>query len=169
MHAWVHGYDSRGHWQPALAKAALTDIRRVRRAEEARRKEAKEKAKMSEKAEKQKWKEARRQEVKAAKAAATPTVVAVGQKRGLAATSSGSRKKARVAPYSEHELEVEVESALTLLFAGDRDDCSVDELFAHLGKDPRAAAAGRDALTQVLNAMEAANKLMHREGHVYFI
>ena len=71
LHAWVHGYDLRGHWQGALAKAALADIRKVRWAEEARRKEAKEMEKAREKAEKGAETKARRDEAKAAKAKAT--------------------------------------------------------------------------------------------------
>ena len=66
LHAWVHGYDARGHWQGSLSAAALNDIRRVRRAEEARRKEAKER----EKAERARERQVQRGEDKAARAAA---------------------------------------------------------------------------------------------------
>ena len=62
-----------------------------------------------------------------------------------------------------------VEKALTRLFAGLRDEVSFDELFQHVGCDPCAAAAGKAAVTRVLDAMEAANMVVHREGRVHLI
>ena len=72
-------------------------------------------------------------------------------------------------PYSDGELEAEVEMVLALLFAGTRDECTFDELFAHLARDPRVAVCGRDAVTRVLGTMEAANKVIYREGRVHLI
>ena len=70
-------------------------------------------------------------------------------------------------PYSDGELEAEVDMVLALLFSGGRDECTFDELFARLARDPRVC--GRDAVTRVLGAMEAADKVMHREGRVHLI
>ena len=38
-----------------------------------------------------------------------------------------------------------------------------------VAKDARVASAGRTAVEEVLEAMEAANKVMHREGRVHLI
>jgi len=71
---------------------------------------------------------------------------------------------------SAAELEAAVEAALNRLFAGDRDDVPLDELVNALRQtEPRAAAAGREALVTTLDAMEAANKVMHREGRIHLI
>ena len=75
----------------------------------------------------------------------------------------------RVSPYSEAEMVEAVEKALTRLFAGLCDEVSFDELFQQVGRDPRAAAAGKAAVTRVLDAMETANMVMHREGRVHLI
>ena len=72
-------------------------------------------------------------------------------------------------PYSDGELEVEVDNALALLFAGACDECTFDELFEFAGRDPRVAVCGRDAVTRVLASMEAANKVMYRAGRVHLI
>ena len=62
-----------------------------------------------------------------------------------------------------------MEAALGFLFSGARDDCAFEELYARVGRDPRVAMSGRDAVTRVLGTMEAANKLMYREGRVHLI
>ena len=71
--------------------------------------------------------------------------------------------------YSDGELEAEVDMVLALLFCGTRDECTFDELFASLARDSRVAACGRDAVTRVLGTMEAANRVVHREGRVHLI
>jgi hypothetical protein len=72
--------------------------------------------------------------------------------------------------------------------AGDRDDVTFDELFDDLyvtysatlirtkeqlavayAAEPRAVQEGRDAVKETLVAMEAANKVMHREGRIHLI
>ena len=73
-----------------------------------------------------------------------------------------------IAPYSEHEVEVEVEKALVELFS-EHEECSFDHLFALVGRDPRVAAAGRGGVTRALELMEVANKVMYREGRVHLI
>ena len=45
----------------------------------------------------------------------------------------------------------------------------MDELLQMLGRDPRAAAAGRDVAMDALDAMEAKNKVMYREGRIHLI
>ena len=70
LHAWVHGYDSRGRWQPSLAAAALADIRKVRRAEEARRKDEQDRETARRKTERDAEAKTRRDEAKAARATA---------------------------------------------------------------------------------------------------
>ena len=67
-------------------------------------------------------------------------------------------------PYPDGELEAEVDKALAVLFSGACDECTFEELFTRVGCDPRVVACGRDAVTRVLGSMEAANKVMHRDG-----
>ena len=43
--------------------------------------------------------------------------------------AASQRQHIATAKYTETELEAAVEAALSLLFSGDRDDCSVDELY----------------------------------------
>ena len=73
------------------------------------------------------------------------------------------------APYGDAELEEAVEKALTLLFAGNRDDCSFDELYEQMARDARVVASGREAVERALDEMENANKVMHREGRIHLI
>ena len=96
----------------------------------------------------------------------------VGAKRGASSSSgAGASKAARVAaaPYGDAELEEAVEKALTLLFAGNRDDCSFDELYEQMARDARVVASGREAVERALDEMENANKVMHREGRIHLI
>jgi hypothetical protein len=72
-----------------------------------------------------------------------------------------------VPPYSEVELEAVIEKALTLRLSGVRSGVSFDQIFKEVGRDPRAAAAGRAAVMRALDAMGAANKVMIREGRVH--
>ena len=72
-------------------------------------------------------------------------------------------------PYSDGELEAEVDKALAVLFSGASDECTFDELFERVGHDPRVAVCGRDAVMRVLGIMEAANKVLHRAGRVHRI
>ena len=90
LHAWEHGYDARGYWQGTLAAEALADIRRVRRAEEARRMEAKER----EKGEKANDKKAAR--AAAAKAAGQASVKLVAAKRKAAPSDAPGGKRLRL-------------------------------------------------------------------------
>ena len=87
------------------------------------------------------------------------------------ATAGGRQRTAQPAsPYSKDELEKVVEDALSKLFSGNRDDCSFDELFTSMGtSDTRLLASGREAVESALDAMEAANKVMHREGRIHLI
>ena len=99
---------------------------------------------------------------------------AASRKRAAADSGEGgaSSKAARApaAPYDDSELEEEVEKRLTLLFAGNRDDCSFDELFDAMARaDARVVASGREAVERALETMETANKVMHREGRIHLI
>lgn len=48
--------------------------------------------------------------------------------------------------------------------------CSFVELFNEMAReDPRVAASGREAVERSLNALQADNKLMYREGLVHLI
>ena len=68
------------------------------------------------------------------------------------------------------EMEVAVEATLNEIFAGDRNEVPFDELCTRLiRKEPRAVQAGRDAVTEALITMEAANKVMYREGRIHLI
>jgi hypothetical protein len=86
------------------------------------------------------------------------------------------------------DMEAAVEETLNRLFAGDRDDVTFDELFDDLyvtynatlirtkeqlavayAAEPRAVQEGRDAVKETLDAMEDANKVMHREGRIHLI
>ena len=98
-----------------------------------------------------------------------------GRKRpagGGAASSSSSAQRPRTSssasqPYTAAELEEVVEAALSKLFSGSRDDCSVDELYSAITSSASSAArvaasGGREGVTAVLDAMEGSNKVMHR-------
>ena len=68
------------------------------------------------------------------------------------------------------EMEVAVEATLNEIFAGDRNEVPFDELCTRLiRKEPRAVQAGREAVTEALITMEAANKVMYREGRIHLI
>lgn len=91
LHAWVHGYDLHGRWQATLVAAALNHIRKVRRAEEARRKEANDRAR----AEKARERQARLDVAKAARAAAAkaarqPSAKPAAVKRRAASAGQGA-------------------------------------------------------------------------------
>ena len=67
-------------------------------------------------------------------------------------------------------MEAAVEVTLNMLFAGDRNDVPFDELYSRLiRKEPRAIRAGRKAVEEALFAMEAAQKVMYREGVIHLI
>jgi len=111
-------------------------------------------------------------------ASETSDVAGVGLKRPAAGGTSerGGRKRraeaavsAQATPLSEEELEEEVERALTLLFAGNRDDCSFEELYLRAASNTRVLASGRDGVNRALIAMEEKNKVMHREGRIHLI
>ena len=74
-----------------------------------------------------------------------------------------------VEAYSDEALQAVVEDALTCTFAGVTDDCSYDELFERVYGDSRARAAGDAAVMRALDAMEAANKVLHRESRIHLI
>ena len=73
-------------------------------------------------------------------------------------------------PMAAREMEAAVEETLNMLFAGDRNDVPFDELYSRLiRKEPRAIRAGRKAVEEALFAMEAAQKVMYREGVIHLI
>ena len=69
------------------------------------------------------------------------------------------------------EMEVAVEATLNNLFVGgNRDEVPFNELYATLIRtEPRVIQAGRKAVKEILMVMEAANKIMHREGRIHLI
>ena len=80
------------------------------------------------------------------------------------ALSTAARKRQKVAEASEAygaaELEGVIEAQLSRLFAGQRDDCSFDELLEALRAfDARAATVTPAAVTAVLESLEGANKV----------
>ena len=78
-----------------------------------------------------------------------------------------------------------VEATLNKIFAGSRDEVPFSELYATITQrilgypdnlfaalvlvEPRVAQAGRGAVEETLVDMEAADKVMHREGRVHLI
>jgi len=91
---------------------------------------------------------------------------------GISVSNEASKvlRGAEAVPYTRSELEAEVEKTLTSLFIGDRDDVAFEELYAQMCEsDERVMASGKDAVTAALDAMETANKVMHREGHIHLI
>jgi hypothetical protein len=56
-----------------------------------------------------------------------------------------------------------VEATLNKIFAGSRDEVPLSEVHV----EPRVAQAGRGTVEETLVDMEAADKLMHREGRVH--
>ena len=77
------------------------------------------------------------------------------------------------ARYDDSQLEEEVEKGLALLFAQDREDCSLDELFdVMLRADTHGRTHGREAgeaVERVLETMQTANKVVHRNGRIQLI
>ena len=67
----------------------------------------------------------------------------------------------------EIETEVSVERMLNRLFSTGRDDVGFDELWRALRK--ARSMLSRAAVEEALDAMEAANKVVHREGRVHLI
>ena len=65
------------------------------------------------------------------------------------------------------ENEVAVERMLNKLFSTGRDDVGFDELWRALRKS--RSMLSRAAVEEALDAMEDANKVMHREGRVHLI
>ena len=79
-------------------------------------------------------------------------------------------EKQRTGPMTAREMEEAVEATLNLLFGRVGDDVPFDELFKTLiRKVPRAILTGREAVKEALDKMEAANKVMHREGRIHLI
>ena len=71
---------------------------------------------------------------------------------------------------TEREFQNVAKLRLNMLFAGDRNDVPFDELYSRLiRKEPRAIRAGRKAVEEALFAMEAAQKVMYREGVIHLI
>ena len=73
---------------------------------------------------------------------------------------------------TEKEMDEAVEDTLNGLFGGvlDRDDVPFDELYITLTrKEPRAALAGGQALEDSLARLEAANKIITRDGVIHLI
>lgn len=69
---------------------------------------------------------------------------------------------------TNREMDAAVEETLNELFAGVRDDVPFDELYIALTrKAPRAALAGGQAVEETLVRLEAADKVMYREGIIY--
>ena len=186
--AWEGGYAD-GRWSDELCMVALKRVRRARQqAREAR--DAAKKAKAANLTE-QKRKQAAAGRLTgkqgssavaaAGSSASAPSMPVAAPHRAKApSTSEGKRKcapisrgspskAARVKPYSSGEMEAKVEDALSLIFSEACDECSLDELLQMLGRDPRAAAAGRDVAMDALDAMEAKNKVMYREGRIHLI
>ena len=58
-------------------------------------------------------------------------------------------------------MEAEVERQLNRMFATGVDDVALDDLYAAMRPDARVVAAGDGAVEAALEAMEAANKVMH--------
>ena len=81
----------------------------------------------------------------------------------------GAVMASEATPYSDGELEAHVEAALCVLSTDTCDDCAFEELYARLERDPRVAVGGREAVTRVLCTMDAADKLMLREGRVHLM
>ena len=84
-------------------------------------------------------------------------------------SGGGSSGEGAAAAYNDAELEVEVERRLMHHLDG-ASDCSFDELFDVMAEsDVRIVASGREAVERALDAMESANKVMHREGRIHLI
>jgi hypothetical protein len=80
-------------------------------------------------------------------------------------------EKQRTGPMTAREMEEAVEATLNVLFHREGvDDVPFDQLYQTLKhREPRATESGREAVEETLVHMEAANKVMHREGRVYLI
>ena len=97
------------------------------------------------------------------------------RKRAAADGEDRGAQRPRVAEaptsaYDAAELEQVVEAALSKVFSGNRDDCTFDELYTTMvASDARVVASGREAVMASLDAMEVANKVMHREGRIHLI
>ena len=80
------------------------------------------------------------------------------------------RAGASAAQLQPAEVEMMVEETLNKLFAADRDDVPFEELYENIAAaDVRIAAAGESIVEAALEAMEQANKVMHREGRIHLI
>ena len=65
---------------------------------------------------------------------------------------------------------MEVERRLVHHEGDGASDCSFDELFDVMAEsDVRIVASGREAVERALDAMESANKVIHREGRIHLI
>ena len=69
-------------------------------------------------------------------------------------------------PWTRWEVEEEVERVLNRLFSVGVDDVGFEELRLGMGS---ALSAAPGALTAALVVMEAANKVLHREGRIHLI
>ena len=59
---------------------------------------------------------------------------------------------------------------LNQMFAGECEQVPFDALFARLtAEDARVAAAGQEAVMEVLAAMQEADKIMYSEGNIHLI
>ena len=96
-----------------------------------------------------------------------------GSKRPAADNIGGGGARQRTGPMTAMtamEMEAAVEATLNEIFAGDRNDVPFDELCTRLiRKEPRAVQAGREVVEEALFAMEAANKVMYREGVIHLV
>lgn len=84
----------------------------------------------------------------------------------------GDGPQAAIILMTEKEMDEAVEDTLNGLFGGvlDRDDVPFDELYITLTrKEPRAALAGGQALEDSLARLEAANKIITRDGVIHLI
>ena len=82
-----------------------------------------------------------------------------------------SRPRGAISPLSSAaEIEAAVEASLNKLFTADVDEVAFTQLLSSLRSDePRAAGLTSDQVEAALEAMEAANKVMHREGRIHLI
>ena len=73
-------------------------------------------------------------------------------------------------PMTAKDMERAVEETLSKLFAGSAQYVLFEQLYAELTKsDPRVAQAGQQAVVATLDAMEADNSVMYREGRIQLV
>ena len=73
-------------------------------------------------------------------------------------------------PMTAKDMERAVEETLSELFAGSAQYVLFEQLYAELTKsDPRVAQAGQQAVVATLDAMEADNSVMYREGRIQLV